>query len=118
LNQYIADFESTYDSDDEYAAQYFDELTISPASEIDTIKLIEFDSDELFLISFDELSISNIESITSALADKTFQHRLISKDIINTLINEPFDFAYISITDSRYDDSEFKRILVNCDATD
>ncbi len=112
LNQYIADFESTYDSDDEYAAQFFDELAIS--LEIDIIKLIEFESDELFLTSFDEFR--DIESLTSALADKTFQHRLISTDIINSLINESFN--YISITDSRYDDSEFKRILVNCDAAD
>jgi hypothetical protein len=107
LNQYIADFESTYDSDDEYAAQFFDELAISSIFEIDTIKLIEFESDELFLTSF-----------TSALANKVFQHRLISIDIINALINESFDFIYISITDSRYDDIEFKDILVNCDAAD
>jgi hypothetical protein len=118
LNQYIAEYEGTYDSDDEYAAQFFDELAISSAPEIDTIKLIEFESDELFLISFDELSISNIESIISALADKAFQHRLIFKDITNVLINESFDFTYISITDSRYDDSQFKDILVNCDAAD
>ncbi len=123
LNQYIADFESTYDSNDEYAAQFFDELAISSVFEIDIIKLIEFESDELFLTSFDE---QNIEFINSSLAisfinsfaDKAFQHRLISIDIINVLINESFDFIYISITDSRYDDSEFKKILVNCDAAD
>ncbi len=118
LNQYIAEYESTYDSDDKYAAQFFDELAISSAFEIDIIKLIEFKSDELFLISFDKLSISNIESITSALADKTFQHRLIFKNITNVFINESCDFTYISITDSRYDDSQFKDILVNCDAAD
>jgi hypothetical protein len=105
LNQYIADFENTYDSDDEYAAQFFDELAISPALEIDTIKLIKFESDELFLTSF-----------IDALADKAFQHRLISKNIINVFINEPFN--YTSITDSRYDDIEFKDILMNCDAAD
>jgi hypothetical protein len=116
LNQYIADFESTYDSDDEYAAQFFEELAISSALEIDIIKLIEFESNELFLTSFDELELRNIEFLTSLLADKAFQHLLISIDIINSLINESFN--YISITDSRYDDSEFKRILVNCDAAD
>jgi hypothetical protein len=115
LNQYIADYENIIiDSNDEYAAQFFDELAIS--FEIDTIKLIEFESDELFLTSFDEFR--DIEFLTSALADKAFQHRLISIDIINIFINESFDFIYISITDSRYDDSEFKRILMNCDAAD
>ncbi len=114
LNQYIADFESTYESDDEYAAQFFEELAISSILEIDTIKLIEFESDELFLTSFDEFQ--DIEFFISALADKTFQHRLISIDIINVFINESFN--YISITDSRYDDTEFKDILMNCDAAD
>jgi hypothetical protein len=116
LNQYIADFEDTYDSDDEYAAQFFEELVISSALEIDIIKLIEFESDELFLTSFDEFR--DIEFLTSALADRAFQHRLISKNIINIFINESFDFIYTSITDSRYDDSEFKKILMNCDAAD
>jgi hypothetical protein len=101
---------------DEYAAQFFDELAISSVFEIDTIKLIEFESDELFLTSSGELKLRNIEFFTSSFADKAFQHRLISIDIINSLINESFN--YISITDSRYDDSEFKRILVNCDVAD
>jgi hypothetical protein len=115
LNQYIADYESIIiDSNDEYAAQFFDELAIS--FEIDTIKLIEFESDELFLTSFGELKLRNTESLTSSLADKAFQHRLISKNIINSFVNESFN--YTSITDSRYDDTEFKDILVNCDAAD
>jgi hypothetical protein len=119
LNQYIADYESIIiDSDDEYAAQFFDELAISSVFEIDIIKLIEFESDELFLTSFGELELRDTEFLISSLADKAFQHRLISKDIINAFINESFDFIYISITDSRYGDSEFKGILVNCDAAD
>jgi hypothetical protein len=87
LNQYIADYESIIiDSNDEYTAQFFDELAISSIFEIDTTKLIEFESDELFLTLFDEFQ--DIESLTNALADKAFQHRLISKNIINSLINE------------------------------
>ncbi len=95
--------------------QYFDELAISSVLEID-IKLIEFESDELFLTSFDELKLRNIESFTSSFADKAFQHRLISKNIINVFINESFN--YISITDSRYDDIEFKNILIDCEIAD
>jgi hypothetical protein len=119
LNQYIADYEDIIndESDDEYVTQYFDELAINSAFETD-VKLIEFESDELFLITFDELELQNIESFISSLADKVFQHRLISKNIITALINESFDFIYISITDSRYDDSEFKRILIDCDAAE
>ncbi len=114
LNQYIAIFENIYDSDDEYAAQFFDELAISSAFEIDIIKLIVFKSKELFLTLFDEFQ--DIESYINALADKTFQQRLISIDIINVFINKSFN--YISITDSRYDDIEFKNILINCDVAD
>jgi hypothetical protein len=123
LNQYIADYESIInDSEDEYVTQYFDELAISSVFETD-VNLIEFESNELFLTSFDEQNIEFINSslaifLTSSLADKAFQHRLISKNIINVLINESFDFIYISITDSRYDDSEFKKILIDCDVAD
>ncbi len=113
MNQYIADYES--DSEDEYVTQYFDELAISSAFDID-IKLIEFESNELFLITFDELKLRDIEFFTSSLANKAFQHRLISKNIINVLINESFN--YISIIDSRYDDIEFKDILVDCEIAD
>ncbi len=116
MNQYIIDYEDIInDSNDEYVAQFFDELAISSAFESD-LKLIEFESDELFLTSFDELKLRNTESLTSSLADKTFQHRLILKNIINVLINKSFN--YISIIDSRYDDIEFKDILMNCDAAD
>jgi hypothetical protein len=62
--------------------------------------------------------LQDIEFLTNSLADKAFQHRLISKNIINALINKSFDFAYISITDSRYDDNAFKKILVDCDTAD
>jgi hypothetical protein len=89
LNQYIADYES--DSEDEYVTQYFDELAISSAFETD-VKLIEFKSDELFLTSFGEQNIEFINSslaifLTSSLVDKAFQHRLISKNIINSFVN-------------------------------
>jgi hypothetical protein len=121
LNQYIADYENN-DSDNEYVTQYFDELAISSALETD-VKLIKFESDELFLTSFDEQNIEFINSslaisFTSSLVDKAFQHRFILKNIINAFINESFDFSYILIIDSRYDDIEFKNILMNCDAAD
>ncbi len=130
MKQYIADFEDIIisDSDDEDATQYFDDLSSisddlsSISSLIDDAKLIEFESNELFLTSLDELQ--NIESVTSSfanfftnsLADKAFEHRLILKDITNASVNESFDFIYISIIESRYDDREFRDILMNCDA--
>jgi hypothetical protein len=108
--------------------QYFEEFSISitsasisaiipAASSTNTSALlIEFESNELFLISVDELQ--NIEFVTSSLANRTFKHRLISKNciIIITFINESFNFT--STTDSRYDDQEFKSILMNCGAAE
>jgi hypothetical protein len=127
LKQYIADFEDIIDnSDDENAIQYFDEFS-SISSVIDDAKLIEFESNELFLMSLDELQ--NIEFVNNSFvinslanffinsfANKAFKHRLILKNIINVSVNEFFDFIYISIIESRYDDREFKDILMNCDA--
>ncbi len=127
MKQYIADFEDIIDDlDDENATQYFDEFS-SISSVIDDAKLIEFESNELFLMSLDELQ--NIEfvnnsivisslanSFINSLANKAFEHRLILKNIINVFVNESFDFIYISIIESRYDDREFKEILMNCDA--
>jgi hypothetical protein len=135
LKQYIVDFEDIIisDSDDEDATQYFDDLSSisddlsSISSVIDDAKLIEFESNELFLTSLDKLQ--NIEFVNSSLvisslansfinslANKAFEHRLILKNITNVSVNESFDFIYISIIESRYDDREFKDILMNCDA--
>ncbi len=124
LKQYIADFEDIIDdSNDEDATQYFDDLSSisddlsSISSVIDDAKLIEFESNELFLTSLDELQ--NIEivnnslvissfanSFINSLANKAFEHRLILKNIINVFVNEFYDFIYISIIESRYDDRE------------
>jgi hypothetical protein len=117
LKQYIADFEDIIDdSNDEDAIQYFDDLS-SISSMIDDAKLIKFESNELFLTSFDSINSVEFVRITSLLADKTLKHRLISKNITNAFINESFDFTFVSIIELRYDDREFKSILINCDAT-
>jgi hypothetical protein len=136
MTQYICEYESTDENDDhDEMIQYFEEfsiniisasaitsaiiLTISSTNIINAL-LIEFESNELFLISFDELQNIEFEITTSLLSNQAFKHRFISKDciIIITLINESFDFSFISITDSRYDDHEFKSILMNCEAAD
>ncbi len=114
-------------NDHDEMIQYFEEFSISFSASTPAITsavsstntsalLTEFESSELFLISVDELQ--NIEFVTSSLTNRAFKHRLISKNciIIIVLINKSFNF--ISTTDSRYDDREFKGILVNCDAAD
>ncbi len=114
--------------------QYFEEFSISiisaasisaiisatSSTNITNALLIEFESNELFLTSFDELQNIESETTTSLLSNQIFKHRLISKNCITItiLINESFDFSFISIIDSRYDDHEFKRILMNCETAD
>ncbi len=107
MKQYIVDYEDIIDdSNDENANQYFDNLSFI-SSMIDDAKLIEFESNELFLTSFD--SINNVEFvlIINLLADKTFEHRFIAKNEITIL--EIVSYIYISIIASRYDDREFKK---------
>ncbi len=112
--------------------QYFEKYSISISAAISAINsaitftisstdfinalLIEFESNELFLTSFNELQ--NTEFVTSSLTNRAFKHRLIFKNciIIIVIINESFAFNFISITNSRYDDREFKNILMNCGA--
>jgi hypothetical protein len=132
LNQYICEYESTDENDDhDEMIQYFEKHSISIISaSISTIisaisstnfinaLLIEFESNKLFLTSFDELQSIEFDIITSLLANQTFEHRFFAKNciIITIFINESFNF--ISTTDSRYDDREFKSILMNCDAAE
>jgi hypothetical protein len=126
MTQYICEYESTDENDDhDEMIQYFEEFSISITSAIISAVsstniinalLIEFESNELFLTSFDELQ--NTEFVINSLTNRTFKHRLMLKNciIITTLINELFNF--ISTADSRYDDREFKSILIDCDAAD
>ncbi len=131
LTQYICEYESTEKNDDhDEMIQYFEKFSISIISaSISAITsaissmnftnalLIEFESNELFLTSFDELQNIEFDTTINLLANQAFKHRLISKNciIIIALINESFDFNFIIITNSRYDDHEFKSILMNCE---
>ncbi len=133
LNQYIFEYEDTDDDDDhDEMIQYFEKFSINTSAAICAIisaiiltisstnftnaLLIEFESNELFLTSFDELQ--NIKFVISSLTNRAFEHRLIFRNciIIIALINKSFAFNFISIINSRYDDQEFKSILMNCDA--
>jgi hypothetical protein len=126
LHQYIIKYESKDDEIDDHdeMIQYFEKFSISFSASISAISstnfinalLIEFESNELFLTSFDELQSIEFDIIINLLANQTFEHRFFAKNciIIIIFINESFNF--ISTTDSRYDDRELKSILMNCDA--
>jgi hypothetical protein len=90
--------------------QYFEKMTLSiPASLDADLTSVDFESDELFLIQ-------DIEFITSTLSNKTFAHRLIAKDDTIEVLIELISYSYITSSESRYDDREFKSLLIDLDA--
>jgi hypothetical protein len=120
FEQYVIDYENN--EIDEFIAQYFEELLIiDDTSQVD-VSINEFVTEinefETFLIVVE--SINDIETFTTIinmLADKTFRHRLISEN--NTIaFAASTSYIYIVFTASRYDDREFKDILIDHDAAD
>jgi hypothetical protein len=96
--------------------QYFEKMTLSISESLNTnstnavLNDFEFfESDELFLMQ-------DIEFITSTLSNKTFAHRLISKDDIIEILVEVVFYSYTSFSELRYDDHEFKSLLVDSNA--
>jgi hypothetical protein len=120
FEQFIVDYE---DNDiDEFIAQYFEELIIDDVSQKETSNnefVIEINNEFKTFLIFVE-SINDIETFTTIikmLVDKTFKHRLISKN--NTIVFVvSISYIYIAFIASRYDDREFKEILIDHDVAD
>jgi hypothetical protein len=98
--------------------QYFEKMTLSISESLNTnftnAVLNDFESDELFLISIDQ--IDDVEFITSTLSNKTFAHRLIAKDDTIEVFIESISYSNITSSESRYDDREFKSLLIDSNA--
>jgi hypothetical protein len=122
LKQFIAETEDN--QRDDFITQFFDELIIDIDISIDNIPITDFvieeiDSEsETYFIAVDSLDDSKtIAAIIIMLADKTFRHRLIFMNNI-TVSSDPISYSYNAFTTSRYDDREFKNILIDHDAAD
>ncbi len=119
LKHFITEFEDNQDED--FIAQFFEKLNIDMKISFDNISISEFvielDSEsKSFLIVVDSIDDSKtISAIIIMLADKTFKHRLISINNIIVLANL-ISYIYNVFTASRYDDREFKDILIDYDA--
>ncbi len=120
LHQYILEYEKNDEEDDDHEEmiQYFEKMTLSTSESLNTnstnAALNDFESDELFLTSVDQ--IDNVEFITSTLSNKAFAHRLTSKDDIIEVLIEPIPYSYTTSSESRYDDREFKGLLIDSNA--
>jgi hypothetical protein len=120
LKQFITEIEDN--QRDDFIAQFFEELSIDiDIVFIDNISITDFVIEELdsesktYFIAVDSIDDSKtIAAIIIMLADKTFRHRLISTNNITTFLNS-ISYSYNVIIVSRYDDREFKDILIDHD---
>jgi hypothetical protein len=121
LKQFITKFENN--QDENFIIQFFEELNIDFEISFDNISInkfvIKFNNEtKSFFIVVDSIDDSKtIFAIIIMLADKTFKHKLISTNIIIILSNS-ISYIYNVFTASRYNDREFKNILIDHDAAD
>jgi hypothetical protein len=122
LKQFIVEIEDS--QRDDFITQFFDELIIDIDISIDNISITDFVIEEIdsesktYFIAVDSIDDSKtIAAIIIMLADKTFRHRLIFMNNITASSNS-ISYSYNVFTASRYDDREFKNILIDHDAAD
>ena len=110
LHQYITHYEGDDEDDDtDDVAYFFKKLSIDTSKDLspDVDK-----TDELFLTSLGALQ--NIESTNTInlLADNAFKHQITFADGTVALI-DPVPYSFTTSTDLRYDESEFKGLLID-----
>jgi hypothetical protein len=122
LKQFI--FEIEDNQKDDFIAQFLKELIIDINISIDNISIIDFVIEEIdsesktYFIAVDSIDDSKtIAAIIIMLADKTFKHRLISMNNITFSANS-ISYNYNVFIVSKYDDRDFKSILIDHDAAD
>ncbi len=123
MKQFIIEIEDS--QEDDFIAQFFEELNIDiDIAFIDNTSITDFVIEELdsesktYFIAVDSIDDSKtIAAIIIMLADKTFRHKLIFMNNITASSNS-ISYSYNVFTTSRYDDREFKSILIDHDAVD
>jgi hypothetical protein len=126
LKQFITKWKEN--QEDDFIAQFFEKLKIDIDVSLDNALfdnvssnkfVIELDSEsESFLIFVDSLNdLKTIITIINMLVHKTFKHKLISMNNITAFLVS-ISYTYNVFISSRYDDHEFKSILIDHDATD
>ena len=72
---------------------------------------------EQFQTSFGQLKGSESITVVNTLADNAFKHRITLSDETVSPITVPAPYVFNSSTDSRYNDSEFKGLLIDSGAS-
>jgi hypothetical protein len=122
LKQFIVEIEDS--QRDDFIVQFFEELIINIDISIDNISIIDFvikkidNESKTYFIAVDSIDDSKtIAAIIIMFVDKTFKHRLIFMNNIIVSSNS-ISYNYNVFTTSRYDDREFKSILIDHNAAD
>ena len=100
--------------------QYFEKLQIDfePASKISATFNVH-ENDEVFCISLSTLKTSDCILTTNLFTDHAAKHQIIDIDELENFSstkNSSISYAYIFSTSSKYDDTEFKGLLIDSDA--
>ena len=116
MQRYIYEYEGNSSNE---IIQYFDQLLLDVAenetynSSTDSSKNDEFD--QQFFTSVDALEIRQSSVITKTLTDYAFKHRITMKN--ETILSlESKSYVYNAVTEFRYDETEFKKLLINSNA--
>ena len=123
LIQYITDLEG---DDDDEMIQYFEKLQIdSESTKISATFNVQsiHDKDEVFCTFLDTLKNSDCILTTNFLTNHVAKHQITDIDESENSStensgteNSSTSYAYIFSTSSRYDDTEFKSLLINSNA--
>jgi hypothetical protein len=117
LEQFIVEYENS--EKNEFMTQYFEELIIDTDVSFEETLInkfvVELDNEtQSFLIFVDSLNDS--KTIINIMTNKIFTHKLISKDN-NIDFAASKSYVYIAFIAFKYDNREFKDILIDYDAT-
>lgn len=110
LRQYITYYEGG-DSDEDEVAHFFEELSIQAEPTPADTKPVN----ESYFTSLGEMHNDEPTAITNQLANNACKHRVTVKDIA-AAPTPPEPYIFSVSTDSRYDDSEFKGLLIDSGA--
>jgi hypothetical protein len=110
MQQFISHYEGVNDSNDLIeAVQYFEKLNINAE-----LVSSSDESVETFFTSLEIMRNAESETTVNILTDNAFKHRIICSDNIIVSIDSQ-SYVYTCI-DSRYNESKFKRLLIDFDA--
>ena len=125
LHQYITEYENientieSNENDNEFDQLFSDlalEAKFAENESTFAVKTTDFDTIDMFFKSFGDLQNTESVIIINLLADKAFKHRIICKNEAVVFITSPTIYSFNATTSSRYDESEFKGLLIDSGA--